>query len=186
MSQLSEGIAVPVEDPPPPPTPPPPYYATNTCGDIPENVFCGKSFSPDALDTHVDEGFPITIPEGKIHASRFFTAGSIGTYGAMRWHSPSYADQSQARVWLSKVAGGDPVGEHCTDTGSSIVDVVYGYEETQYDRCVLEQGQEYYANFQYTPDYSSIMIQTVNTKPGEAPTPVFNVLFHKQPLCLLQ
>ena len=186
MSQLSEGIAVPVEDPPAQPRPSRTPVGTDTCGDTPENVFCGVPFSPNALATKVDEEMPITTPAGKIHASRFTTAGSIGTSGAMRWHSPSWADQSQANVWISKVAGGDPVGEHCRDAGSSILDVVYGYEETQYDRCVLEQGQDYYVNFEYTTsDYSSSMIQTVNTKPGEEPSPAFNASFRNNPTCLL-
>ena len=190
MSQLHEMFdsgdyptappVAPTPEPVPPAEPRPPRtpVETDTCGDTPENVFCGVPFSPNALATNVDEEMPITIPAGKIHASRFFTAGSIGTYGAMRWHSPSWADQSQANVWISKVAGGDPVGEHCTDIGSSIIDVVYGYEETQYNRCVLEQGQEYYANFQYTSDYSSSMIQTVNTKPGEDPEDLNVCLFY--------
>jgi len=173
MSQLHEGIAVPEAVPPAEPRPPRTPVETDTCGDTPENVFCGVPFSPNALATNVDEEMPITTPAGKIHASRFTTAGSIDTSGAMRWHSPSWADQSQANVWISKVAGGDPVGEHCTDAGSSIIDVVYGYEETQYDRCVLEQGQDYYVNFEYTTsDYSSSMIQTVNTIPGVPHTPV--------------
>ena len=127
MSQLHEMFDT--SSPTPTPAPTRPYPETDTCGDTPENVFCGKSFSPNALATYQDERFPITTPAGKIHSSRFTTTGSIGTYGTMRWHSPSYADQSLARAWISKVAGGDPVGEYCSDTGSSIMDVVYEYEE---------------------------------------------------------